>query len=206
MSAREGRKERERALRRELLLQAAERVFGRKPFDEAAMQEVVAEAQIGMQGLYEQFPSKQALYEALILARAREFQARVEAALEALKDPLEQLRALIRVKVTLFRERPDFYPVFVKERVQWEWRLTSRSTEAFVEIYESERRRLKAILERAVRQKRLRPLEPEFLAQLCIESLQATLLFVARHRPDEEVERCVDRALEFFLRGAGTAE
>ena len=46
------RKEIERSQRRELLLQAAARVFGRKPFDEASMQEVAAEAQIGMQGLY----------------------------------------------------------------------------------------------------------------------------------------------------------
>ena len=60
------RKERERTLRREVLIEAAERVFGRKPFDEATMQEVAREAEIGMQGLYEQFPSKQELYEQML--------------------------------------------------------------------------------------------------------------------------------------------
>ena len=53
------RRQRERALRRELLLDAAGRVFGRRPYDEATMQEVATEAEIGMQGLYEVFPSKQ---------------------------------------------------------------------------------------------------------------------------------------------------
>jgi AcrR family transcriptional regulator len=47
----------ERQQRRNLLLEAAGRVFGRKPFDEATMQEIASEAQIGMQGLYEHFPS-----------------------------------------------------------------------------------------------------------------------------------------------------
>ncbi|MDE3032829.1 MAG: helix-turn-helix transcriptional regulator, partial [Acidobacteriota bacterium] len=93
----ESRKERERQQRRELLLEAASRVFGRKPFDEATMQEMAAEAQIGMQGLYEQFPSKQALYEQVILARALAFQAKVRAILDQDQPPLEALRGLALV-------------------------------------------------------------------------------------------------------------
>ncbi len=39
----ESRKDRERELRRVMLLEAASRVFGRKPFSEATMQEVAAD-------------------------------------------------------------------------------------------------------------------------------------------------------------------
>lgn len=199
---RENRKERERALRREVLLEAAERVFGRKPFDEATMQEVAAEAQIGMQGLYEHFPSKQVLYEELILGRAEAYQRRVTEAVAGVKEPLEQLRALARVKVSLFLERPGFFPVFAKERLQWEWQFDSRFTQRFFAIYEAERQRLKTILEAGLKGKKLRPADPEFLVQLCIETLQSSMLYMHRHRPEEGVDACVDRALDFFLRGA----
>jgi len=203
MATGESRREQERALRRELLLGAAERVFGRKPFDEATMQEVAAEAQIGMQGLYEHFPSKQVLYEELVVERGRAYQTRVAIALESIQDPLEQLRALARVKVALFRERPDFFPVFAKERLQWDWQFTSRFTQKFFEIYEIERSRVREVLERAVRQKMIRPMDLDFLVQLCIETLQASMLYMHRNRPEEEVGQCVDRAMDCFLKGVG---
>jgi len=205
MATGESRREQERALRRELLLGAAERVFGRKPFDEATMQEVAAEAQIGMQGLYEHFPSKQVLYEELVVERGRAYQARVEAVLRSIQDPLEQLRALARVKVALFRERPDFFPVFAKERLQWDWQFNTRFTQRFFEIYEIERSRVRDVLERAVHQKAIRPMDLDFLVQLCIETLQASMLYMHRSRPDEEVDECVERAMECFLKGVGAS-
>lgn len=200
---RENRKERERALRRELLLEAAEKVFGRKPFDEATMQEVAAEAQIGMQGLYEHFASKQVLYEELIVGRAQAYQVRAAQALAEAEGPLDQLRALARVKVTLFAERPEFFPVFAKERLQWEWKIDSRFTQRFFAIYEAERQRLREVLEAASRAKLLRPADPDFLVQFCIETLQASMLYMHRYRPEEGVDACVDRAMEWFLRGSG---
>jgi AcrR family transcriptional regulator len=85
------RREAERTVRRDYILQAVEQVFARRPFDEASMQEIAKQAGIGMHGLYRHFTSKQELYEEIVLARLDEIRERMAAAFRN-ADPTERLR------------------------------------------------------------------------------------------------------------------
>jgi AcrR family transcriptional regulator len=194
------RRAREKALRRELVLQAAERVFGRRPFHEATMQMVAAEADLGMQSLYEQFPSKQELYEAVILHRARTFQARLEEALENLADPLDQLTAVARVRTRMFTESPAFLPVFLAERVRCNWGVRSRSSRRIGGIMKDASQRLEGIIERGVTVGLLRREDPAFLVHLFNDTLTAAL-YAHQTNPQEEIETCIQRAIRAFLHG-----
>ena len=197
------RKEKERGQRREVLLEAAARIFGRKPFDEASMQEVAAEAQIGVQGLYDHFASKQELYEQVILQRAATYQAWAEAILVRPGSPLELLRELATAYVRQFKDEPWGLPTFIRDRMHVDWDLDSRFSPRLREIYQGERAHLKGLIVRALEAGELRPMDPEFLTQLCLDVLQASLHFSHRHQQGEEVSACVDRALDCFLNGAG---
>ena len=197
------RKEKERIQRREMLLEAAGRVFGRRPFDEATMQEVASEAEIGMQGLYEHFSSKQDLYEQVILQRAIAYQARAEIILAQPGSPLDLLRALATAYVQQFKDQPWRLPTFIRDRMHFDWALDSRFSSRFREIYEGEREHLKGLIVRAIDNGELRPMDPEFLTQLCLDTLQASLHFSHHHRPHEEVSECVNRALDCLLNGVG---
>lgn len=197
------RREIERDQRRQLLLEAAERVFGRKPFDEATMQEVAGEAEIGMQGLYEHFPSKQDLYEQVILHRAAKLQRSAEAVLTKGGDPRDLLRRLALAYAGVFAQHPMFLPMFLMEKVRFEWKIKTRFGPALWKIHEEETERVKRILETLVRKKVLRREPLEFLAQLCFDILHASLWYRFHHRPSEEVETCVDRALNVFFTAAG---
>ncbi len=197
------RKERERQQRRELLLEAASRVFGRKPFDEATMQEVAAEAQIGMQGLYEQFPSKQALYEEVILDRALAFQARARAVLDADLPPLDALRRLALAYAEQFREQPMHLPMFIRDRVHFDWGFDSRFAPRLREVYESERAHLRSLMVRAIQAGFIRALDPDYLAQLCFNVLEASLHHGHQRHPGEPSEASVSRALDCLLGGVG---
>jgi len=196
------RKEKERQQRRALLLEAAAAVFARRTFDEATMQEVAAEAEIGMQGLYEHFPSKQDLYEQLVTGRADAFRARADEALRGVVHPLEQLRVLADVYVRHFRETPMFLPLFIRDRVLSDWGLKSRFDERFRRIYEEELLRLRRILESAMDQGLVRALDPGFLTRACLGVLEASL-HVTHGLPEEEVNACVNRAMDCFLSGVG---
>jgi TetR/AcrR family transcriptional regulator len=197
------RKELERQQRRELLLTAAERVFGRKPFDEATMQEVAAEAQIGMQGLYEHFPSKQALYENLIIVRVQRFQKRIAEALEGVTEPLERLRTVARVQTESFADGPAFFAVFLREQIHFEWGFTSRFGPTLHRVYREEQKRLREIIESCVGAGVLQPQATDFLVQACLGAWEASLHYYFRHSKDEEIESCVNRAIDTFLSGVG---
>jgi len=199
------RREEERKLRRLLILEAAERVFGRRPFHESTMQMVAAEAQLGMQGLYEHFPSKQALYEAVILYRAQAFEKRLEEALRGLEEPLEQLAAVARVRVEVFVEAPAFLPVFLAELIHFDWGVASRVSPEVYAVFHQVRGRVEAIIGRAVEQGLLRPNDPYFLQHVFMDVINAVLRTTAPDRAREGIEQCVDLAMQTFLEGVGAS-
>ncbi len=200
----QGRRDQERESRRELLLDAAARVFGRKPFDEASMQEVAAEAEIGMQGLYEHFPSKQDLYEQVILRRALRFQARAQEILSQPGSGLEHLRALGRAHVEQFRDQPWLLVPFVRDRVTFDWGVHSRFAPRLREIYKVERANVSRLIKEAIEAGEIQPLDPTFLTQLCLDALQASLHYSHHSRPTETADECIERAFSCLLRGIGT--
>ena len=198
-----GRKDIERNHRRELLLEAAAQVFGRKPFDEASMQEVSAQAEIGMQGLYEHFASKQELYEQVMLHQIQAFQKRAAEKLTKGGDAVQQLSALAQAYAEHFNEYPMLLPLFIRDRVHFDWGLDSRFASALWDTYATERKRLKTIVEAGMKEGVLLPHDPDYLVQICLAVLDASLYHHHRNAPDEEEETCVNRAMESLLRSVG---
>lgn len=195
------RRKREWEVRRELLLEAASRVFSKRLFNEASMHEIAAEAQIGMQGLYHHFASKCELYEEMAAFRARLYQDRARG-VEGL-PPEVQLRALIHAFVRHFLDHPAFLPVFVHDRIIADWGFESRFSARMGAAYGIGRAHLRDLLAQMVEAGLIRPFEPEFLTELCLDIVQASLHFTHRHRSHEEVHACVNRALDAFLNGMG---
>jgi len=196
------RKEQERELRRNLLLEAAGRVFGRKPFEEASTNEIADEAQMGVQGVYEYFPSKRALYEELFIIRAQEFQASARDIAEAGLPPEDEIRALTFALVRHFHDHPSALPVFVRSRADSDW-VMEPGVPTSPEIYEAGRAQLQRCIAKLADAGLLRPLPLEFLTELYLDVLQACLQFNYRYRNNEEVHVCVGRTLECFLHGTG---
>lgn len=196
------RKELERKQRRQILLDAAERVFGTKPFDQATMQLVAAEAEIGMQGLYEHFPSKQALYEEVILQRTRNHRKQLLEMLENIRRPVDKLRAIAETRSRMLRERPAFFPIFLRERLQFDWGYRSCLGKQIHTAFEEERVLLREIMEEAITKEELRAEDPDFLVQFFLNVLQASLYYSCKCRPTEETTQCADRTMAAFLQGA----
>ena len=194
--------EQKRELRRNLLLEAAGRVFGRKPFEAASMHEIADEAQICVQGFYEYFPSKQALFEELLISRAQEFQTSARDIAEAGLSPEDEIRALTFALVRHFHDHPSALPVYVRSRADYDWAMESRLP-ATLSIYEACRVQLHRCIAKLADSGLLRPLPLDFMTELYLDVLQACLQFNYRHRNNEEVHVCVGRAVECFLHGTG---
>ena len=61
-------KEEERKARQRVIVDAAERVFGKKPFEQVSMREIAQEAGIAVSSIYRYFPDQQSLFvEAFVL-------------------------------------------------------------------------------------------------------------------------------------------
>ncbi len=198
------RRARERELRRQVILEAAERIFGSRPYHEATMQAIAAASELGMQGLYDQFPSKQALYEEVIVVRARGYQRRMDQALAGLDEPVEQLAAIARVRAELFAEAPAFLPVFLAEKIRLEWETGSRMSRRIRRVMREERARLLSIVEDGISRGMLREEDAGFLANLFTDAVTASLHLFKKH-PEEGIKACTDRAMQAFLNGAAAS-
>jgi AcrR family transcriptional regulator len=85
-----------RADRRRQILAAASAVFGRLGFESSRMEDVAKEADIAKGLLYKHFPSKDALFRALVDQQGRAYAAQLRSALageELVGNPAEALRA-----------------------------------------------------------------------------------------------------------------
>ena len=104
---------------RALVLDCAERVFARRGYHTARMQEVAAEAGISLNTLYAAFPGKREIFEALHETRGAEFLAQVTVALDAPVGARESLRLGVAAFVDYLVRHPDYFRVDLREGRSW---------------------------------------------------------------------------------------
>lgn len=90
------------ARRRERILEAALEVFSRRGYGAAAMEEIATESATSKGGLYFHFPSKQALFGALLDRTAELLMDRLEAAAASESDPLRRADAAVARALDVF--------------------------------------------------------------------------------------------------------
>ncbi|MBI9082803.1 MAG: TetR/AcrR family transcriptional regulator [Desulfobacterales bacterium] len=86
-------KEKERKAKREVIIDAAERVFGVKPFNKVNIRDIAAEAGISHATIYRYFPDQQTLFVEAFLRGVDEILARVDAVVKT-QDGFHVLEAV----------------------------------------------------------------------------------------------------------------
>jgi AcrR family transcriptional regulator len=85
--------ERRRERTRHELLAAAERVLAEKGLHETKISDIAAAADVGVGTFYLHFPTKDALFDAVVEDTMRRFKATIDAARESVDDPIGKMRA-----------------------------------------------------------------------------------------------------------------
>lgn len=104
---------------RGLILEAGERVFGARGYDDARVEEIAREAGLAVGTLYSVFRGKAEIYQSIHEAADRELLERSTRSGRALEDPLEVLLAGVRAYVEFFCARPDFLRMHLAEGRAW---------------------------------------------------------------------------------------
>jgi AcrR family transcriptional regulator len=107
-SLKEQRREHRRALSRDQILDAAEEVFARNGFHDASLREIADLAEFSIGGVYNFFPGKDDIYQAIFLRRAAEFMPEMQRVIAAEATPLRLLLDLAAWQVGFFRRYQNF--------------------------------------------------------------------------------------------------
>jgi TetR/AcrR family transcriptional regulator len=100
---------------RQRILTEAERLFARRGFAGTSLSSIATAAGLGNAGLIHHYPSKAALYRAVLDTIAADLDARDAAALAAADDPVAQLRGLVDSLLSLHRDRPTALMIIAQE-------------------------------------------------------------------------------------------
>ena len=107
------RKERDRQVRQDDFLSAAERLFAEKGYQHAAMEDIAKAAGYATGTIYRYFKSKGDLYRHLLIRRAASYLGHLPSRLQAEKTSLGRLRAIIRGKFDFFAANREFMVLYL---------------------------------------------------------------------------------------------
>ena len=102
-----GLKEEERKARQHIIVDAAERVYGKKPFEEVSMREIAQEAGITVSSIYRYFPNQQSLFVEAFTLGIREIIARTEKQIAS--DKTYSLHDFARMYVDFMVEHDHYF-------------------------------------------------------------------------------------------------
>lgn len=111
---REQRRAQHQELSRRQILDAAEEVFARKGFHDAAIKEIATRAEFSVGAVYSFFENKDDLFVQIYLRRGGEFMEGMRTLLAEGHDAAEQLRRLAAYQVEFFREHANFGRLFLR--------------------------------------------------------------------------------------------
>lgn len=129
------RREREQALRTQIILEAAEAVFAAHGFDGASVEDIAAKAEVAIGTLYKLFGSKEAVFGALVEWRQDEFLLKVEALASEGATPPERLERLIGAIFRYFEAHGPTFRVYLAATHGFPWRIRSSFGDRAFEKY-----------------------------------------------------------------------
>ena len=163
------------------------------------MEDVARACGVGKGTLYRYFPSKRALYSALILDGMDQLRSELEAAAAGPAAPLARLERAVRAALEHFRNRRFLLALLHRQE--------HKPSRDEVREWEGRRKRLLEVLggtlQAAMDGGQLRSTDPEIAAELLLALLRSV---DRRRRPRDAAEDLVASVIELFLCGVGTAK
>ena len=166
------------------------------------MQDIAAEAGIGMNGLYQHFASKEELRIAVLTLRLDEISERIRAS-SGERDPLVRLREMATAYAGFFLERPQFFPIYAMQKLSVDWALRSRFTQpsryGIRQIEAEPARAIAAAVEGGL----VAPLDPGLLSAVALGVFAAVVQYHLLADHPVTAEACVEEMVRICLLGVG---
>jgi len=195
------RRERERHLRRQEILEAARAVFSARGYEGATLDEVAREAEFAKGTLYSYFDSKADLFAALAEREFDSLGAKVKEVLAAEPEPAAGTRAVIRVLLEFFESRSDFYRVAIALRD------TGRQEEV-EKIRGAIKRKINELgdvlggrVAEGIREGLFKEYDAQFLGFLLLGIVHYYSVYVMRYRSGENLAAGTDMLCDIYLDG-----
>jgi len=171
------RKERDKQIRQDDILRAAERIFATRGYYKATIQDIAGEAQYAVGTLYLYFKDKQSLYLTLIEKKFIDLISIVKNKVDGTKDIKGKIEVLIEEQLSYFEENQDFFRIYFSERGGLRWTIKDRISQSAVEKFMRYLDYIATLIKKAQEKNLIRTdLEPRRVAYILASMLNAVIL------------------------------
>lgn len=201
------RKAREKERRRQQIIVAAKRIFSKKGFNKATMEDIATEAELSPGTLYLYFKNKEELYASLSLRILQYLRIRVEhVRQEAGPGPQERLEALVDAMYDVY----DFDPATIINmfHLQSSETLRNLSSELLDKIKELSRQSIgdmAKIFEEGIEKGQFKKAHPMALADILWSLFSGVILWEASKKVIDQdkdyLKATLNLAFDLFIRG-----
>ena len=196
------RREREKALHRREISEAAKRVFARKGFAAATVDEIAQEAEFSKGAMYVHFESKEDLFLCLIQEKLDDLEERLGKVVTSSEDPETKIIDLVKTYLTFFEEDRDFFQIIASEQPRLGVETENQLKENMRERYICDLNLIEEVMKDGVSKRILKAMDPRLLARGLvgiIHSFTAHWILTDGNDPLTEMEPVI---LDLFLDGA----
>jgi AcrR family transcriptional regulator len=202
MEKRLSRREREKERQRGEMLTAALDLFSERGYHGVSMHEIAKRAEFAIGTVYKFFKSKEDLYKVLMMETAAEYHALLEGALSREGDTLSVVMDYVRAKAGVFANSASALRLYVAETRGASFNIRAGLDDDIRELYDEVVEGLASVLEKGVKDKVLKKLDPYYMA-VALEGLTNAFLFCWLKDPERHpYEKNVAMITELFLRGS----
>jgi AcrR family transcriptional regulator len=198
---RPNRKERELIQRRQEVLVVAERLFSQKGFFKTSMAEVAHDSEFAVGSLYQLFPSKDAIYVALMEEKFKEYLALVQREVAAAKGVLDKIEALIATKVGFFEKHRNFFRIYITEWGAGECSIKGALGENIASLRQEYLALITATMQAGVKRRLFKKLDAKELAHLFDGMMNAIIHQWIASAGDESLAAKAATISDTFLHG-----
>ena len=145
--------------RRDALLHAATRIFGKYGFDCATMEQIAHDADVAKGTTYLYYRSKQSIYDAALSRGLAELDRRTHEAVERAPDLHDAIAAFVTARAQYFLEHRDFFRMYVAAISRHITSVKPRASE-FQAMVDRQTRRLEDAIARGVSRGEIRHVDP----------------------------------------------
>lgn len=195
------RRERERQMHRDAILQAAEAVFAEQGFEGATMEAVAARAEFSVGSLYNFFSGKDHLYAEVLRKIAEDYRARFEEVLRTAPTPLDAIRASVRLHFEEIERHGPFFRALLADRPGARLCPDSAIPEECRQQYDAYLDALADLIRHAVAAGQVRPVDPQIGALMLEGTIHAASAFWHRRNEAVPLERRIALITEHIVDG-----
>lgn len=188
--------------KRELIIEAAIKVFARDGLEKGKIADIAKEAGIGKGTVYEYFRSKEDIFQAIEQYVFTDFNLIFDQLSSSSLSPPQKLTALMENALDMFMEMGDVMLILMELWAQaGRGHVHGSDPSLFVEYYDDFRQRVESILEDGIKTGELRKMNKEGVATLLLAFMDGLVWqFVILNEP-EKFNKIKSEAIKSFMRG-----